>query len=238
MSEHEIPENVSGSEEEQAASAQPAEPVGRWPKPKHTSPALEKLGVDPLVNVVWSNGIEKVGIDPLVHTGPVPDPMPIPNAVGGAKAIPAVLTVPYPVAVDTEDNQAEPAQPEQEPDKKGTVEVEGDDMETLIGYRDLIEDALNRSVSMGQVLLGMTSLNAELIQRKLREDKNPLDGIDDGRIALGIMSISRLLLDFMGAAVQTDKTYTPYQAQARLTLESIINSMLERENRGKLDMGS
>lgn len=224
MSEHEIPENVSGSEEEQAASAQPAEPVGRRPKPKHTSAALEKLGAEPAILVKAPDDIGKVGLDPLVHVvGP--------DGIGGAKAIPAVLTVPYPVAVDTEDNQTEPAQP----DKKDTVEVDDDDMESLIGYRDLIEAALNKSGSMSEVLLGMTSLNVELIQHKLREGKNPLYGVNDDRIAFGIMSISRLLLDFMNAAVQTDITYTSYRAQVRLTLESIINSMWERRHKMGMD---
>lgn len=224
MSEHEIPENVSGSEEEQVASAQPAEPVGRWPKPKHTSAALEKFGLDPLVHVVGPDGIGKVGLDPLVHVVN-------PNIKEQTGVMPLVHEEPVPKAVDTEDNQAEPAQP----DRKDTVGIEDDDMESLIGYRDLIEDALNKSGSMSEVLLSMTSLNVELIQTKLREGKNPLYGVNDDRIAFGIMSISRLLLDFMNAAVQTDITYTSYRAQVRLTLESIINSMWERRHKMGMD---
>lgn len=225
MSEHEIPENVSGSEEEQAASAQPAEPVGRRPKPKHTSAALEKFGLDPLVHVVGPDGIGKVGLDPLVHVVN-------PNIKEQTGVMPLVYEGPVPKAVGTEDNQAEPAQPEQDPAEQEFTEI-------LEGCRKLLDLAARKSNTTGKELIDMMMLNSSVVFNKLNfGPKNLLDEVDDEYISHGAIAASSALMNFMNAAAQKDRSYTVYKSQVKMVVSSIINAMEDKLNKSKLAAGS
>lgn len=238
MSEHEIPENVSGSEEEQAASAQPAEPVGRRPKPKHTSAALEKLGAEPAILVKAPDDIGKVKEVPLGHikgmTGGV---MPLvydenPYIKERTGVMPLVYEGPVPKAVGTEDNQAEPAQPEQDPAEQEFTEI-------LEGCRKLLDLAARKSNTTGKELIDMMMLNSLVVFNKLNfGPKNLLDEVDDEYISHGAIAASSALMNFMNAAAQKDRSYTVYKSQVKMVVSSIINAMEDKLNKSKLAAGS
>lgn len=238
MSEHEIPENVSGSEEEQVASVQPAEPVGRWPKPKHTSAALEKLGAEPAILVKAPDDIGRVETDPLGHikgmTGGV---MPLvyvenPYIKEQTGVMPLVYEGPVPKAVGTEDNQAEPAQPEQDPAEQEFTEI-------LEGCRKLLDLAARKSNTTGKELIDMMMLNSLVVFNKLNfGPKNLLDEVDDEYIAHGAIAASSALMNFMNAAAQKDRSYTVYKSQVKMVVSSMINAMEDKLNKSKLAAGS
>ncbi|QHJ77539.1 MAG: hypothetical protein [Caudoviricetes sp.] len=238
MSEHEIPENVSGSEEEQVASAQPADPVGRWPKPKHTSAALEKLGAEPAILVKAPDNAWLAEALPLEHIKGM--------TVGEDPAVyienpyfkeqtgedPAVYEGPVPGTSDTEGNQAEPAQPEQDPGETEFTEV-------LEECRKLLALAARESNTTGKDLIDMMMLHSKIVFDKLNSrPENLLDEVDDEYISHGVIAASGALLNFMEAAARKDSSYLVYRSQVKMVVSSIINAMENKLNKYKLAVGS